>query len=100
VRDGLRVAGGPEDPVDASRGYAREEVLEVEPHDGRLADVQRRMGADGAAGDEAVRRVVVRDVVEDLVEDPALDLLQPLFRTGDRAGRAVGARLPAIGVVA
>ena len=54
----------------------------------------------GAAGDEAVGCVVLRDLVEDLVEDPALDLLQPLFRPGDRARRAVRAWLPAVGVVA
>ena len=100
VRDGLGVPGGAEDAEDACRGDAHEEVLEVEPHDGRPAGVQRRMGADGTAGNEAVGGVVLRDVVEDLVEDPALDLLQPQFRPRDRPGRAVRARLPAVGVVA
>ena len=100
VRDRLRVARGAEDPVHAARRHRREEILEVQADDRRLAGVDRRVGARAAAADEAVRGVVRRDAVEDLVQDPALDLLELELGAGDRARRRALARLPHVRVVA
>ena len=100
VRDGLRIARGAEDAVDARRGDGREEVLEVQREDHPAAGVPGGVRAGRAALDEPVRGVVRRNPDQQLAQDPALDLLQPQLRALQHARRAVRSRDAQVGVVA
>lgn len=100
VGDRLGIAGGSEDAEHPRGRDAREEVLEIEPHDHVPADVRGGVAARGPAAREAVCGLVRGDPVEQLVQQAPLDRLQSRLGPLDRARRTAVAGQPGVAVVA
>jgi len=75
IGDRLRIAGGAEQPLNASSGERWEEIVKVHALDDSLSDMRPGEGSNGAALAEAMYRLVIWDAAEDLAEHL---LLQPL----------------------